>query len=100
VGTSWGTLDDFARALGGDLDRIVVNKTGLAGRYDFHLEFAPGQTRIGLNSLTIPPVPPSDPADGLSVFMAIQHQLGLKIESGRGPRGFLVIDQVDRPAQN
>jgi uncharacterized protein (TIGR03435 family) len=95
-----GTLDDLARALGSDLDRIVINQTGVAGTYDFHLEFAPDQTTIGLNSLRIQTDSPTDPAGGLSVFTAIQQQLGLKLESAKGPREFLVIDHAERPSDN
>jgi uncharacterized protein (TIGR03435 family) len=95
-----GTLDDLARALGSDLDRIVINQTGVAGKFDFHLEFAPDQTTVGLSSLRTPTDSPADPAGGLSVFTAIQQQLGLKLESAKGPREFLVIDHVERPSEN
>jgi uncharacterized protein (TIGR03435 family) len=101
-----GSLDDFARALGGDLDRIVINKTGITGRFDFQMEFAPDETTAGLNSLRtpdgplIPPTTPSDPSGGPSIFTAIQQQLGLKLESAKGPREFLVIDRVEKPSEN
>jgi uncharacterized protein (TIGR03435 family) len=101
------TLDDFSRALGGDLDRIVINKTGLAGRFDFHLEFAVDETTAGLNSLRVgggepafPQPTPSDPPGGPSIFTAIQEQLGLKLESSKGPREFVIIDRVEKPSEN
>jgi uncharacterized protein (TIGR03435 family) len=93
------TLDDFARALGRDLDRIVINLTGLAGKYDFHLEFVSSFTKLSLSPLGIPPDSPSDP-EGISIFRAIQQELGLKLESGRGASEFLIIDHVDRPTEN
>jgi uncharacterized protein (TIGR03435 family) len=99
------TLDDLARALGNDLDRIVVNKTGIVGKYDFHLEFAPDETTAGLNALRGPdgpifqPASPSDPPGGPSIFTAIQ-QLGLKLESAKGPKEFLVIDHAEKPTEN
>jgi bla regulator protein BlaR1 len=100
------TLDQLANALGGDLDRIVINKTGIAGRFDFKLEFAPDETTAGLNSLRVGPAgepafpQPADPSGGPSIFTAIQEQLGLKLESAKGPREFLVIDRVEKPTEN
>jgi uncharacterized protein (TIGR03435 family) len=103
-----GTLDDLAQALGVDLDRIVINKTGLAGKFDFHLEFAVDETTAGLNALRVgpgaesafPQPTASDPTGGPSIFTAIQEQLGLKLESAKGPREFVVIDRVEKPSEN
>jgi len=102
-----GTLDDLSSDLGGDLDRIVINKTGIAGKFDFHMEFAPDETTAGLNSLRVgggepafPQPTASDPPGGPSIFTAIQEQLGLKLESAKGPREFLVIDRVEKPSEN
>ncbi len=102
-----GTLDDLSVNLGIDLDRIVINKTGIAGKFDFHMEFAPDQTTAGLNNLRIGagepafPLPTaSDPPGGPSIFTAIQEQLGLKLESTKGPREFVVIDHVQKPSEN
>ena len=111
-GVDWsvkgGTLDDLAQALGVDLDRIVVNKTGLTGKFDFHLEFAVDETTAGLNALRVgpgaepafPQPTASDPPGGPSILTAIQEQLGLKLESAKGPREFVVIDRVERPSEN
>jgi uncharacterized protein (TIGR03435 family) len=90
-------LDAFARILDRILDRPVVNKTGIAGKFDFHLEFtADGDTpRIGVRDPR-----PSDPTGLPSIFTALQEQLGLKIESAKGPGEFLVIDHVERPSEN
>jgi len=101
------SLDGFARALGDDMDRIVINKTGLAGKFDFHLEFTPDEsTPLLLNALRQraaqngDPVAASDPAGGLSIFTAIQQQLGLKLDGSKGAREFLVIDRIERPTEN
>lgn len=85
------TIDEFAKifldthALG----RPVIDKTGIAGRFDFHLEYAPDSG-----------VPSDDPAGGPSIFTALQEQLGLKLESAKGPGEFLVIDYVEKPSEN
>jgi uncharacterized protein (TIGR03435 family) len=88
-----------------DLDRIVINKTGIEGKYEVEMEFAVDETTAGLNSLRVaggvPTYPvPAEPTGGLSVFTAIQQQLGLKLESAKGPREFFVIDRVEKPTEN
>lgn len=77
------------------LDRPVVDKTGLTGRYDFDLEWAPDETQFGGEV-------PTAPADSqiAPLFLAIQQQLGLKLEATRGPVEALVIDSADRPSAN
>ena len=90
------TMTDFTsllqRAL---LDRPVVDKTGLTGRYDFDLDWAPDETQFGGEV----PVAPSD-AQSPPFFTAIQEQLGLKLEAKRGPAEALVVDSVERPSAN
>ncbi len=77
------------------LDRPVVDKTGLAGRYDFDLEWAPDETQFGGE---VPVAPPETAAAPL--FLAIQQQLGLRLEAMRGPVDALVIDKAERPSAN
>jgi uncharacterized protein (TIGR03435 family) len=89
------TLDEMAGYLVTVVDRPVINKTGIAGTFHFHVEFAPDGT--------IPkfaPKVPDDPPGGPSFFTAIQEQIGLKLEPGKGPGEFLVIDSVERPSEN
>ena len=101
-----GSLDDLARALGVDTDRIVIDKTGIAGKFDFSMEFAPDEStpflsgRGGGDPSFVSTAPSPDPSGGLSIFTAIQQQLGLKLESAKGPREFLVIDRVEKPSEN
>jgi uncharacterized protein (TIGR03435 family) len=71
------------------VDRPVIDKTGITGLFDFHLEYAPDRG-----------APSDDPATGPSIFTALQEQLGLKLEPGKGPQEFLVIDSVERPSEN
>jgi uncharacterized protein (TIGR03435 family) len=77
------------------LDRPVVDKTGLAAKYDFALEWAPDETQFGGG---VPAAPASAPSPPL--FVAIQQQLGLKLEAMRGPVSALVVDRVERPTAN
>jgi len=76
------------------LDRPVVDKTGLSGRYDFDLEWAPDETQFGGD------LPASAASQSPPLFEAIQQQLGLKLEATRGPVAALVVDQVERPSAN
>ena len=80
--------------------RIVVDKTGLAGNYDFTLSWTPDQMPgAGQRPPGAPEPPPIDP-NGPSLFTAVQEQLGLKLDSQRGPVAMLVIDRAERPTEN
>jgi uncharacterized protein (TIGR03435 family) len=69
------------------------------GRFDVHLEFAPDQVTPGfLPGGGNPPAAPD--TGGPSIFTALQEQLGLKLESTKGPGDFLVMDHVERPSEN
>lgn len=96
------TLDQMAGQLSHlfAIDRPVVNRTGIAGMFDFHLEYAPDGTsgRTGFTGNSAEPAAP--PPDGPSIFTAVQEQLGLKLEPSKGPGEFLVIDHVERPSEN
>jgi len=90
-------MDTLASQLGQQLGRFVSNKTGLKGDFHFHMEWTPdpGQN-IGGDSDTPPPAG----ADGPSIFTALQEQLGLKLESAKGPVEVLVIDYAEKPDAN
>jgi uncharacterized protein (TIGR03435 family) len=77
------------------LDRPVVDKTGLKGRFDFDLEWAPDETQFGGAISAAPEDSPSAP-----LFSAIQQQLGLKLTATRGPVDTLVVDKVEQPSAN
>jgi len=97
------SIDDFIKMLlNHSLDRPVINKTALTGRFDYHLEFAPGETMPGFRDGELngaPGAAATDPA-GPSIFTALQQQLGLKLEPAKGSAEFLVIDSVERPSEN
>jgi uncharacterized protein (TIGR03435 family) len=66
-----------------ELHRPVIDRTGLAGTFDIHLEWTP------------------DPApDGLSIFTALREQLGLRLDSARAPAEMIVIDRAEKPSEN
>jgi bla regulator protein BlaR1 len=90
-------MDTLASQLGQQLGRFVVNQTALKGDFDFHVEWTPdpGQN-LGGESETPPPAG----ADGPSIFTALQQQLGLKLESAKGPVEVLVIDHAEKPDAN
>jgi uncharacterized protein (TIGR03435 family) len=84
-GASIATLaDQLSRVVG----RPVVDKTGLAGRFDLTLKWTPESGA------------PQADSDGPSIFTAIQEQLGLKLESAKAPVPVLVIDHVEMPSAN
>jgi uncharacterized protein (TIGR03435 family) len=86
------TMASFASTLEPDVDRPVIDMTGLKGTYDIRLEFA--ETRSG------PLVGSPDP-QAPELFTALTEQLGLRLESRRGPVAVLVVDSALRqPTEN
>jgi uncharacterized protein (TIGR03435 family) len=73
--------------------RLVIDKTGLQGRFAFTMTWTPEQLPTAAPPPGVPPVDPNGPA----LFTALQEQLGLKLEPARGPVEVLVIDSVERP---
>ena len=73
--------------------RLVVDRTGLSGRFAFNLTWTPEQMPTAAPPPGVPPIDPNGP----SFFTALQEQLGLKLESAEGPVDVLVIDSVERP---
>ena len=85
------SMGDLIEVLANNVDRPVIDKTVLAGRYDFTLEF----TRSNPDS-----VARQSPEADRSIFTAIQEQLGLKLAPAREPTEILVIDHVERLTEN
>lgn len=96
------TIAQIAQTLADLVGRPVIDKTGLAGMYDFALTFAfEGRTAGPLGPAGAPqppgtPPPPIDP-DSASLSVALQEQLGLKFERARGQVEVVVIDRLERP---
>jgi uncharacterized protein (TIGR03435 family) len=95
-------LSMLVTVLSRELGRTIVDKTALTGHYDFTLEFAPDEAAAGPSGAGAGGAPPPPPADsaGPSVFTAVQEQLGLKLESTKGPVDVIVIDHIERPSEN
>jgi len=86
-------MSTFASGLSNQVARVVVDRTGLTGNWDFEFTFTPERIRQQSSG-----APPNDiDPNGPSIFTAIQEQLGLKLESTKGPVNVLVIDHIEQP---
>ena len=92
------TVALLAEQLAEALGRPVVDKTGIQGRYKLALEWTPDDRTAppGGDSASGSPAPDSGP----SIFTALEEQLGLKLESQKGPVQVLVVDHVELPTEN
>lgn len=81
-------LEDLVASLANICGRPVFDKTGLTGKYDYKLEYAPEDGQ------------PDPDATAPSIFTAVQEQLGLKLESAKGPVEIFVIDHAEKPSGN
>lgn len=85
--------NSLTRISSAELGRIVIDKTGLTGKYDFTLKWTPDSGS--------PPMVNGEPdTSAPSIFTAIQEQLGLKLESTKAPVSVLVIDHAELPTEN
>ena len=75
-----------------------MDKTGFTRLFDVRLDFLPDEITAALP----PPPPGGSPLDSKSpsIFIALQEQLGQRIESTKGPVDVLVIDHVEKPSEN
>jgi uncharacterized protein (TIGR03435 family) len=99
VNGSFGTMADLLVGLAflTNGQRKIIDKTGLTGVWDIHMQWA-----------NQPPASPSDPGiqaappepEGETIFTALEKQLGLKLESAKGPVEVLIIDHAEKPDPN
>jgi uncharacterized protein (TIGR03435 family) len=82
------TMDEVADAFTQAVERRVIDRTGLEGAFQWTLEWTPDAVNGAANP------------DGISIFTAVQEQLGLKLESGKAPGEVLIIDHADMPTEN
>jgi len=80
-----GNIRRLTEILTGQIGELVTDRTGLAGEYDFTLEWAPSV---------------NDSVTGPSLFTALNEQLGLRLEAAKGPVQVIVIDRIERPTEN
>jgi uncharacterized protein (TIGR03435 family) len=90
------TAQELTDAIGSFVERHVVNQTNLSGIFSVHLEFAAeGRGPAAAAAIRAP-----TPGGAVSIFTAIQEQLGLRLEPSRGPAPVLVVEHVERPTEN
>ena len=88
----FATMEDLANLLAGRLETPVVDQTGLKGRYDF---------TIDVSSFVGDPAKPGPVQDMAAVLVtALQEQLGLRLESKKGPVDMLIVEGAARPSEN
>ena len=93
-------MAQFANALSGTAQRVVIDKTGLTGYYDIALTFTPTQDQLPQGPAPPGAEPPPIDPNGPSLFTAIQEQLGLRLQDQRGPVEVVVIDSIEQPSEN
>jgi uncharacterized protein (TIGR03435 family) len=89
-------MEQLVTSLAPFVSRVVLERTGFSGLFDFEIEWTPDQP---------PRQPPDDPElridpNGPSLFTALQEQLGLKLQSTNGPVDVLVIDRAEKPSED
>jgi uncharacterized protein (TIGR03435 family) len=89
----------LANQLSQRLGRSVIDKTGLTGKYDFVLKWTPDALPVGGPPRGDDREPAPDP-NGPSIFGALQQDLGLKLQSAKGPVEVLIIDHAEKPDAN
>jgi uncharacterized protein (TIGR03435 family) len=100
----------LVQTLSQQLGRTVLDQTGLQGNYDFTLKWTPDPSMGGM--MAGPPgggppgggpgpdAPPPPDASGPSIFTAVQEQLGLRLESTKGPVEIIIVEHVEKPSEN
>lgn len=98
------SLDSLADMLSGQAEtsgRYVIDKTGLAGDYDYSMKWTPENMTVNVRSQDTGAQMALDTGgSGPSLFSALESQLGLRLESQKAPVETLVIDQVEAPSPN
>jgi uncharacterized protein (TIGR03435 family) len=98
------TIANLCTQLGMVMDHEVIDRTGIDGRFDIHLEYTPAERQprfvAGRTIQEQDPLTADHTGDGLAISSALQQQLGLKLETGRGPVQVLVVDHIEPPTEN
>jgi uncharacterized protein (TIGR03435 family) len=85
-------MPDLAIYLSGEMERPVLDATGISGVFDFKLEWSREESVVKTADR-------NEPA-GPSIFTALQEQLGLRLESGKSPVEIIVVDHAEKPTEN
>jgi uncharacterized protein (TIGR03435 family) len=93
------SIADFLLEMEEILDKPMLDQTGLTGKFDFTLQWAPDESQLGALGMH-PPSPADNAIAHPGVFTAIQEQLGLKLNALKAPAEVVVIDEVGRPSAN
>jgi uncharacterized protein (TIGR03435 family) len=91
-------MPELIRTLSTILGRPVIDQTGFTGLFDLQLDFAPDDT-----TPSIPPPPPNSGVSditGVALAQALQQQLGLRLQSSKGPVQMIVVDRAEPPSGN
>jgi uncharacterized protein (TIGR03435 family) len=98
------TIANLCAQLGMVMDREVMDRTGIAGRFDIHFEATPADLQrkfvAGRTIERQDQVAGDDPDSGPSISAALEQQLGLKLDTGSGPVQAIVVDHIERPTGN
>jgi uncharacterized protein (TIGR03435 family) len=86
------SVAQLAAFLSRTMERPVLDATGIPGRFDFALSWSPQEVAAK--------APDGNESAGPSIFTALQEQLGLKLESGKGPVEIIVVDHAEKPTDN
>jgi uncharacterized protein (TIGR03435 family) len=81
------TIDTLTFSLSNEVGRLVVDKTGLTGKYEMALKWTPDDAQ-------------GESDAGPSIFAALEEQLGLKLVSAKGPVDTIVVDHAEKPSEN
>jgi bla regulator protein blaR1 len=96
------SVNDLAEHLARQLGQPVINKTGLTGRYDFHLQWSTAsqsqEADLSQDGASLAPAISTPVQEQIGLKLAVQEQLGLKLEPQKEPTPVLVIDHIEKPA--
>jgi uncharacterized protein (TIGR03435 family) len=91
------TISELCRQLSAYVDREIIDKTGITGTFDVHLELAPAD--LGYPDAVPDPSSSFTPGDGGAIAFALK-KLGLRMRSAKESAQFLVVDHLERPSEN
>jgi uncharacterized protein (TIGR03435 family) len=91
-------VENLAGPLAGLVGRTVIDKTGLTGRFDMVVDYTADDYQLAQWPAGVPR--PEFATGGPALFTALQEQLGLKLESQKGPVEVLVIEKAEKPSEN